>query len=65
MKIYYFGELIEENGVKVATKTEIEQTKLAFDEESEKKVGLRSIGDILKEIDLSLDGVWPMQKVVQ
>ncbi len=63
MKIYYFGELIEENGVKITEvakeKTEIlEQTELKLDSakaDAGRKAGMQSIGELLKDIDMNLD----------
>ena len=72
MKIFYFGELIEENGRKVTNETksetktaqEIAQLELSFAEgESDpqpKKTGMESIGDILKDLDLNIDIYHPM-----
>lgn len=72
MKIFYFGELIEENGRKVTNETnsetktaqEIAQLELSFaDDESApepKKTGMESIGDILKDLDLNIDIYRPM-----
>ena len=66
MRIYYFGELIEENGRKVnelqaQTKTET-QTALEFNLVKEpKKVGMPSIGELLEELDLSLDVYRPLK----
>lgn len=73
MRIYYFGELVEENGRKVAKETKMkntkiaksgsetrvsttrEQTELEFENIEDKKTGMESIGDLLRDIDLSLD----------
>ncbi|HMT18765.1 MAG TPA: hypothetical protein PKD20_01865 [Candidatus Saccharibacteria bacterium] len=77
MKIYYFGELIEENGRKITNALEAEtkkaqeiaQLELSFADTEPapepKKTGMDSIGDILKELDLSLDIYRPLQKVLQ
>lgn len=72
MKIYYYGELIEENGRKVTNEintSEIDQLTLAFATEGPapepKKTGMDSIGDILKDLDLNLDIYRPLQKVLQ
>ena len=54
MKIYYFGELIEDTNALKAQKIATQMT-LSFDEEPLAKTGMPSIGDILKELDLSLD----------
>lgn len=68
MKIYYFGELIEENGRKVTNETntpETDQLTLSFADQEPapepKKGGMDSIGDILKELDLNLDIYHPLQ----
>lgn len=73
MKIFYFGELIEENGRKVTKDTnnetkkaqEIAQLALSFaetePEEEPKKTGMESIGDILKDLDLNIDLYRPMR----
>lgn len=68
MKIYYFGELIEEDGRKVTNETETtktDQLTLSFADTEPapepKKTGMDSIGDILKELDLSLDVYRPLQ----
>lgn len=53
MRIYYFGELIEDTNAK-KEETKKQQTQLAL-EEPRQKVGMPSLGDILQEIDLSLD----------
>lgn len=79
MKIYYFGELIEENGVKVKGEVEIEQTSLNFDKTEaenkkaksstfhsaveETKVGMSSIGELLKDIDLNIDVYRPLRQM--
>jgi hypothetical protein len=52
MRIYYFGELIEDTNKK--TEEKIEQTQLHL-KETDQKIGMPSLADILKEIDLSLD----------
>lgn len=71
MKIYYFGELIEENGRKIVKETKTaEQTRLNFEaasipDEEPVRTGMPSLGDILKEIDLNLDVYNPFQKVMQ
>jgi hypothetical protein len=62
MRIYYFGELIEDTN---NPKNEIEEKQLKLELEaspsmSEKantkiKVGMESIGDILKELNLNVD----------
>jgi hypothetical protein len=71
MRIYYFGELIEENGRKIVNETKTaEQTTLDFEsaslsDEEPVRTGMPSIGDILKEIDLNLDVYNPFQKVLQ
>lgn len=65
MRIYYFGELIEENGQKVQ-KQKIEQTQLELESvklEQKQKFGMDSIGDILKELDLNLDIYRPMNRM--
>ncbi len=69
MKIFYFGELIEENGRKVKNETKNTQDvaqltlNLAEQEPAEepKKTGMESIGDILKDLDLNIDIYRPMQ----
>ncbi len=72
MRIYYFGELIQDsNGNKVnetkTTKTEeseIKQTTFNFDAEQTVKksrtLGMESIGDLLRDLDLNLDVYNPM-----
>lgn len=72
MNIYYYGELIEENGRKVTNQTnttETDKLTLAFAAEEPapepKKTGMDSIGDILKDLDLNLDIYHPFQKVLQ
>lgn len=63
MRIYYFGELIEENGRKIKNETKTpKQIKLNFESlqraaEAEEKqdAGMQSIGDILQELDMTLD----------
>ena len=57
MRIYYFGELIEENGVKVQKQKVEEQKQVAMQFEEDEQTGsyMQSIGDILKEIDMNLD----------
>lgn len=63
MRIYYFGELIEDNGVKVTNsaeqKTEIlEQTQMELTAPvPTRKSSMESIGDLLKEIDMNLDSL--------
>lgn len=69
MKIYYFGELIEENGRKIKNETET-QLELSFADATDdsvppKKISMDSIGDILKDLDLNLDIYHPLQKVLQ
>jgi hypothetical protein len=54
MRIYYYGELIEDLN---ETKT-IEQTKLILDETNTETISTQSIGDILQELDLYND-VYP------
>lgn len=65
MRIYYFGELIEENGVKVApeTKKETKQIEMKFEKVIAKpdRDGMQSIGDILKDLDLTIDSFRPKQ----
>lgn len=65
MKIYYFGELIEVDGQPVIKETKIQQTKLDLQptEATTKveKLGMPSIGDLLKDIDLSLDVYRPLR----
>jgi hypothetical protein len=60
MRIYYFGELIEENGRKVKSEAQ-KQMQLEFSQAEQtpmpKKSGMDSIGDILKELDLNLDSL--------
>ena len=58
MKIYYFGELIEDNGVKVEKQTTGSERQLTLtleNKKEEKKIGMPSIGDLLKDIDLNLE----------
>jgi hypothetical protein len=68
MKIYYFGELIEDtNETKNETKKSQEIAQLALNlsepepKEEPKKTGMESIGDILKDLDLNIDIYRPMQ----
>jgi hypothetical protein len=63
MRIYYFGELVEDTNDPNFNKTKTEQTslELEFSEKKEKKsekrekTGMDSIGDLLKEINLNID----------
>lgn len=57
MRIYYFGELIEDTNetkkvATIQTALPLEATVVA---EEPQKSGMQSIGDILQELDLSLD----------
>ncbi len=68
MKIYYFGELIEDtNETKNDTKKSQEIAQLALNlgeqepAEEPKKTGMESIGDILKDLDLNIDIYRPLQ----
>lgn len=55
MRIYYFGELIEDTNKKEQI-IEIEQTALDLQSlDKPKKVGMDSIGDLLNELNLNLD----------
>ena len=62
MKIFYFGELIEDTNA--PKKAEVDQLVMSFAEgESDpqpKKTGMESIGDILKDLDLNIDIYHPM-----
>ena len=66
MRIYYFGELIEENGRKVRpeqTET-LEQTALDLDNVrpvQTRSADMQSIGEIIKELDLTLDSFRPIR----
>lgn len=68
MRIYYFGELVEDTNNPVPkTREEIMQTAFEFSDESEqpKRSGMPSIGDLLEDIDLSLEAYRPLRKVAQ
>ncbi len=69
MKIYYFGELIEVDGQPVIKETKIQQTKMDFDaaqpDETPQRQGMASIGELLKDIDLSLDVYRPLRAARQ
>lgn len=54
MRIYYFGELIQDTN---KNQTNIEQTTFNFDNVPFRKqnTGMDSIGDLLKELDLYTD----------
>lgn len=55
MRIYYFGELIEDTNKTKLQSTE--QISLDFDRAEEIKTQKDPIGDLLKELDLSID-IW-------
>ena len=56
MRIYYFGELIQDTENPTQTDAaKAEQTKLAFEETFQEKAGMQSIGEILQELDLYHD----------
>jgi len=57
MKIYYFGELIEDNGRKIEKQ---QQTALALETPQAEKTIFDTIGDLLGELDLSLDVYRPL-----
>lgn len=55
MRIYYFGKLIEDTN---ETKNQIiEQTALDLLQPEEPKPAVDSLGDLLNDLDLSLD-IW-------
>lgn len=58
MRIYYFGELIKDTNKETEKVEILEQTTLELNHSKAKpakKVGMDSIGDLLKELDLNLD----------
>lgn len=58
MRIYYFGELIKDTNKETEKVEILEQTTLELNQarqQQNKKVGMDSIGDLLKELDLNLD----------
>lgn len=57
MRIYYFGELVEDTNE--TKKAEMGQTKLELNEVPQEKSGIQSIGEILQELDLNLDSFRP------
>lgn len=65
MRIYYFGELIEDTNDPDFNKTKTEQISLKLESPVEQKkqnkvkMGMDSIGDILKDLDLNLDSFNP------
>lgn len=64
MRIYYFGELIEDTENPTFNKTKTEQTSLELEfaeqkQQEKSKTGMESIGDILKDLDLNLDSFRP------
>jgi hypothetical protein len=64
MRIYYFGELVEDTNNPNFKKIKTEQTSLKLETLSQQKhvtakTGMESIGDILKDLDLSLDSFRP------
>ena len=80
MRIYYFGELIEDTNnpkqkaltgsdaraattVETVEKNITTQTTLLLDEaeNTETKTGMPSLGDLLQDIDMSLDAVLPFR----
>ena len=72
MRIYYFGELIEDtNNPNTNLQTQETQLELSFADApadstpAPKKTGMDSIGDILKDLDLNIDIYRPLQKVLQ
>ena len=67
MKIFYFGELVEDtNAPKENTSDQLTLAFVAEEPAPEpKKTGMESIGDILKDLDLNLDIYHPLQKVLQ
>lgn len=73
MRIYYFGELIEDTLAKKTDKTknaeknksQIVQTSLDLNniEQSQKKTGMESIGELLRELDLNIDAYNPLNSM--
>lgn len=69
MRIYYFGKLIKDTENPLATAVETQQTAFDFDsapapkkdikQPNKPKTGMDSIGDILKELDLTVDSFSP------
>jgi hypothetical protein len=64
MRIYYFGELIEDTENPNFNKTKTEQTSLELELSEQKKqdktkTGMEPMGDILKDLDLNLDSFRP------
>lgn len=60
MRIYYFGELIEDTNNPDLNKTKTQQTALELkahepQEEKKSKLGMDSIGDLLKDLNLNVD----------
>jgi hypothetical protein len=61
MRIYYFGELVEDTENPEFNKTKTEQTSLKLESTVEQKkqnkvkMGMDSIGDLLKDLNLNID----------
>ena len=61
MRIYYFGELVEDTENPEFKKTKTEQTSLKLESTVEQKkqnkvkMGMDSIGDLLKDLNLNID----------
>ena len=60
MRIYYFGELVQDTNNPDFNKTKTEQTSLELKahepkEEMKSKLGMDSIGDLLKDLNLNID----------
>jgi hypothetical protein len=61
MRIYYFGELVEDTNNPDSNKTKTEQTSLKLESSVEQKkqnkvkMGMDSIGDLLKDLNLNID----------
>jgi hypothetical protein len=61
MRIYYFGELVEDTNNPNFKKIKTEQTSLKLEspieqkKQSKVKMGMDSIGDLLKDLNLNID----------
>lgn len=67
MRIYYFGELVEDTENSIPkTREEVMQTAFEFSEgERLKKEGMPSVGELLEGLDLNLDVYRPFRRVAR
>ena len=62
MRIYYFGELIEDTNETNMKNKQLEQTRMELPAQPEtKKTGMPSVGDLLKDLDLNIDVYRPLK----